>query len=89
MAEIVYLDANGVEVSRKVKGKGRLPTGAYKDGDNYFVKVVAKPQTLYVTLSKDGTVTEQRVKGRGRTSPDYVEQADGQWKGHFVKQLTE
>jgi len=89
MAEIIYLNEAGVEVERKIKGRGRLPIGAYRDGENYCVKMAAKPQVLYVTLDKDGNVTEQRVKGRGRTSLGYVQQTDGEWKGHFVKQLTE
>jgi hypothetical protein len=91
MADLVFLDNDGNEVSRKVKGKGRPPKGAEKreDGNFYVTAVVSETsKPKYIVLDKDGNKVSEEPKGKGRPKPDFVKAEEGEFKGNWVKRET-
>jgi len=94
MSELIYVDANGTEIKRVTKGRGRPPTGAVKQEDgNFIVSPVVGGTTRfipeYVTVDASGTEVAPRVsKGRGRAKPGYTKADDGPFVGHWVKTVT-
>lgn len=89
MAELVYLDVDGKEVKREVKGRGRPPKGSEKrDDGNFYVPASAVVDTVkakYITLDKDGNKVSEEPKGKGRSRTDFQLASDGEFKGHWVK----
>jgi hypothetical protein len=89
MADLIWVDENGKEVSRKVKGKGRPPKNSEKREDgNFYVLPSSTDEAFkpkYVVLDKDGKLLKEEPKGRGRPKPDFTKAEDGEFKGHWVK----
>ena len=88
MADLVYLDANGVEIKRMPKGRGRPPKGSEKreDGNIYVLPPTAETsKAKYIVLDKDGNKVSEEPRGRGRPKPDFVKVEEGEFKGHWVK----
>ena len=88
---LVYLDAGGKEVSRKVKGRGHLPRGAEKtpraDGHYYVLYQSPKIRVQYVDLDEDGKIISREDRKQGRTKKGYFEMTDAKDPlfGHMVK----
>ena len=88
MAELIWLDENGNEISRAKKGRGRPPKGAElrNDGNFYAVKGVnARFVHQYIVVDKDGKQLSAKDKGRGRPAPGFEKMTDGKYVGHWVK----
>lgn len=100
--QIIYQDAEGNEIGRKDKGRGRNPKGATElpNGD-----IVVKGATLNdagdpelpkvavdripvdkIDLDAEGNVVARVAKGKGRAPKGYDKMEDGPYKGHWVKQ---
>ncbi|MFW6172904.1 MAG: hypothetical protein ACOC5T_04095 [Elusimicrobiota bacterium] len=91
MAEMIYVDDNGNELRREIKGKGRPPRGSEKQENGDFIVRPVKDETFhpeYVDLDSEGNVLSRSLKGRGRAKPGYVKQTDGEYKGHWLKTVT-
>jgi hypothetical protein len=93
MAELIYVDANGVETARIVKGRGRPPRGAVKQEDGNFivhpVDEVERQVVKYIDVSEGGDVLRSEDKGRGRPRPNYRKMTEGEHAGHWVKVVAE
>jgi hypothetical protein len=100
MAELIYVDAEGNELSRKVKGKGRPPRGAVKqDNGDFIVSPVADAVRFtpeYITFGPDGEIAvelkdadgnlvSRLAKGRGRPKPGFTKLTEGEYAGHWTK----
>jgi len=87
MAEIIYVDANGNELLRETKGRGRPPRGSEKQDNGDIIVHPVVDTTFhpeYVDIV-DGVVVSRSSKGRGKAKPGYVKMVDGEHKGHWVK----
>jgi len=92
MAELIYVDENGTELERKVKGRGRPPKGSIKQEDGNFIvhPVDVKHQVVdYIDVNEGGDVVSRTEKGRGRSKPGYTKMTDGDHAGHWVKVVAE
>jgi len=92
MAELIYVDENGAELSREVKGRGRPPRGSVKQEDGNFIvhPVEIERQVVeYIDVNEGGNVLSRTEKGRGRPRPDYTKMTDGEHIGHWVKVIAE
>lgn len=89
MAELIFFDAEGNEVERRAKTKGRPPKGSVKQDNGDFhvypVKDVDSFKPEYVVLDESGNVISRQPKGRGRAKPNFSKMEDGEFKGHWVK----
>jgi len=85
---IIFVDANGKELSRSVKGKGRPPRGCVKQANGDFVvSPLTSPTRFipeYITLDESGKEVSRVAKGRGRPKPGFVKQNGGVNDGHWV-----
>jgi len=91
MATIIRFNAEGVEVERSEKGKGRPPRGAVKQANGDFhVHPIAPARFIpeYITVGLDGEVLSRKVKGQGRPALGYVKQVDGPYAGHWILSST-
>jgi len=92
MADLIWIDESGKEISRKVKGKGRPPKNAeHREDGNFYVLPTSENETFkskYIILDRDGNLLKEETKGRGRSKPDFVKAEDGKFKGHWVKRET-
>jgi len=92
MAELIYVDENGTELKREVKGRGRPPKGSVKQEDGNFIvhPVEEKRQVVnYIDVNEGGDVISSESKGRGRSRPDYTLMTDGEHVGHWVKVIAD
>ena len=85
---IIHVDANGKELSRDIKGKGRPPRGAtaQPNGD-FIVSPLTSPTRFvpeYITLDESGKELSRVAKGRGRPKPGFTKQTGGVNDGHWV-----
>jgi len=88
MAEMIFVDENGNELSREPKGRGRPPRGAEKQADGNFIVKPATDERFhpeYIDFDDNGNVTSRSPKGRGRSKPGYVKQKEGEYEGHWLK----
>lgn len=70
---VIYYDKNGNELQRKQKGPGRLPRGAYLEGDNYIVKdCVVNKNTQEVMTVPTYVPTEQRKEKYRSETEQYL-----------------
>jgi len=91
MAELIYVDENGTELRREVKGRGRPPKGSVKQEDGNFIvhPGVERQVVEYIDVNEGGDVLSRQEKGRGRPKPDYTKMTDGKYAGHWVKVVAE
>jgi len=92
MAELIYVDGNGTELKREVKGRGRPPRGSVKQEDGNFIvhPVEVKRQVVeYIDVNEGGDILNREDKGRGRPRPDYTKMTDGEHEGHWVRIVAE
>ena len=79
---LIFVDAKGKEISRKVKKQGRPPKGAVQNDDGNFIVPPAEEKFIPKYVNDDGSMT---AKGRGRPKPGYVKATEGEYAGHWVK----
>jgi len=93
MAELIYVDADGTELRREVKGRGRPPRGSVKQEDGSFivhpVEIEKRQVVEYIDVNEGGDVVSRSEKGRGRPKPGYEKATDGEHVGHWVKVIAE
>jgi len=92
MADIVWIDDDGSELKREVKGRGRPPKNSEKRDDGNFYVSPAKDDRFvpkYITLDSNGEVIEETNKGRGRPKPGFEKMDAGEHQGHWVKTDTD
>ena len=93
MAELIYLDVDGKETHRKIKGKGRPPKGSVKQDNGDFivhpVEVIERQVVKYIDVNEGGDVLSSEDKGRGRPKTGYTKMTDGEHIGHWVKVVVE
>lgn len=93
MAELIYVDENGQELERKVKGRGRPPKGSVKQEDGSFivhpVEEIERQVVNYIDVNEGGDVLSSEEKGRGRPRQGYTKMTDGEHVGHWVKVIAE
>ena len=89
MAEMIYVDADGKEIRREPKGRGRPPKRAIQKPNGDLIipppKIVRIRNPEYIDLDEDGNVVKREAKGRGRPRPGYAKRADGEFAGHWVR----
>lgn len=89
MADIIWVDGNGTEIKREVKGRGRPPKGAERREDgNLYVSPsssIEKFVPKYITLDSSGNVVKTEDKGRGRAKPGFEKASEGSHEGHWVR----
>lgn len=92
----IEVDANGVELSRKVATRGRPPKNSAKDKDGNLIvtitdevaKAKAKadaPKSEMITVDAEGNEISRKAKGRGRPAKGFEKQTDGPFAGHWLK----
>jgi hypothetical protein len=82
MSFIVWLDADGKEIRREKKQRGRPPKGSVKKEDgNFYVSPSNEDETIYyIETDTKGKVLSKIPRGRGRPRPGFVKNpADGHW----------
>ena len=75
--------------SEKDKDGNTIVHNATKDGDKFvypkrIIEKVEKTITYYITLNADGTVKEQKARGRGRPNKLFTLATEGQFSGNYV-----
>ena len=89
MSQIIWIDAEGKEIKREVKGRGRPPRGADKrDDGNFYVSPSQAEERFapkYLVLDSTGKVVQEEQKGRGRAKPGFEKAAEGEHQGHWIK----
>ena len=89
MAQIIWIDADGTELKREVKGRGRPPKGAdRRDDGNFYISPSNEERFIpkYITLDGDGKVVAEAARGRGRAKPGFEKMETGEYQGHWVCQ---
>lgn len=84
MAEVIWLDAEGKEIRREPKRRGRPRKGSVLGSDgNFYVHPTRKVKKVfyYVLLDDAGNEMSRMPKGRGRNKPGFVKKDDGNWYG--------
>ena len=92
MADIIWVDENGVELNREKKGRGRPPKNSKRGDDGNIYVSPAKDERFvpkYITLDSNGEVLEEASKGRGRPKPGFEKMDAGEHQGHWVKTETD
>ena len=89
--EYIFVDGDGNELYRKIKGKGRPITGAdEREPGKFYVVVepdspflpgneIVKIDKEYIFVDKDGNEIERKSKGRGRLVRGAVEREPGKF----------
>ncbi|MBT7349187.1 hypothetical protein HN803_00105 [candidate division WWE3 bacterium] len=89
MAQLIYVDADGKETHREVKGRGRPPKGSVKQESGDFivhpVEDIERQVVDYIDVNEGGDVLTRSSKGRGRPKNGYTKMTDGEHVGHWVK----
>ncbi|MBT6049328.1 hypothetical protein HN803_04580 [candidate division WWE3 bacterium] len=93
MAELIYVDADGKETHRKIKGKGRPPKGSVKQDNGDFivhpVEDIERQVVKYIDVNEGGDLLSTEDKGRGRPRPGYTKMTDGAHVGNWVKVISD
>lgn len=100
--QIIFQDAEGNEIGRRDKGRGRNPKNAEilpngdilvkgatlnDAGDPELPKVaVVREAVLKIDLDAEGNVVNKVAKGKGRAPKGYTKMEDGPHAGNWVKQ---
>ena len=85
---LIYVDANGKEIKRERKDRGRPPKPHTRQGNDFLVwpkPEVKRDLIQYIDLNSDGEEIERKPKGKGRPKPEYKKRKSGQYKGHWVR----
>ena len=93
MAQLIYVDADGKETHREVKGRGRPPKGSVKQESGDFivhpVEDIERQVVKYIDVNEGGDLLSTEDKGRGRPRPGYTKMTDGAHVGNWVKVISD
>lgn len=98
--QVIFIDANGVEIARKARTRGRplstekdsngntIVRGAIMvDGEPTLPKTAAPAKrSFYITVDNSGNEISREPRGKGRTRPGYVKHETGDFAGNYVGQ---